>query len=583
MPRLGLGAGQRRGGARAGRVRSVQLTGSAGLITPATRALMIDGDARIGETSYGIHPAKTNLLANSSFETDLYGWHATSGADTPERVNDNPLFGDWCCLVHDGIEAVDCALLTASRDGAAGSFIRADAECTIHIALLVADTPIAEGDYTVGTDWTELPAILFYEFGGSNAQVTLRITRTGGGDFWIDNPALYQNGNTDLNVPKLTGGVWSPPIETDYNRSFWIGQPNLVPNGNFASGITGWTAFGTGAAVAWDEPNKRCQVTVNSASGIGVRYEAQFTVPINVDGALDLKLTAPVGTAFTIEAKHSGTRVAIDFNFVMSTAQRRIILPFTTTGSGSTNLSIYISRNGTAPLVFYVEPGVTVKQSDGMPIAVPTGRRDWGVLTWENAGNVLRADQMWIAMCVRPMFGTDHYPGGSPRWWRWRDAGAPNPDANRIEAFYAVSTDVWGVRRGYPEDHFFGANISADDIPCVLGQEYILIGQYTPDYTAISVNGSLFDDFPGSSKKVGGSIPTIDTDTLEIGGTGFAEASPSGGKDILWMMIGHGILTDDDIGTLNVVGSTDPAFDTLPVSARTKFRWTAETAIAQRK
>lgn len=550
-------------------------------ITVATRALGIDGDGRTGETSFGLWPAKTNLVVNGGFETDLYGWSALGGS-APVRVADDPKFGGWCCEATNGVAATDCALLTALRDGSVTLFARADGAATLHVALTVGGVAIAEADYAIGAAWGADPIILFYEFGESSALASIEITRTGGGTFWVDGVALYQNVNTDLNVPKHTGGVFAPYIETDRNRPFWEGQPNFVPNGTFAANVTGWTAFGTGATVSHDAANTRLQTVVNTNSGIGVRYEAQFTMLRDVDGALDLKLTAPVGTVFTVEVKHSGTRVAFDSNVVMSTAQKRIILPFTTSNAGSNNLSLYISRNGTAPLTFYVEPTVTVKQSDGTAIATPTGRRDWGVVSLPGRG-ILRADQMWIAMRVRPGFGSDHYPGGSPRWWRWRDPDAETPDANRLEAFYAVSTDVWGVRRGYPGDHFFGANISADDIPCVLGQEYTLVGQYTPEWVGVSVDGSAWNAYPGSSKKTGGGIPTIEGTTLEIGGTGFAEGSPSGGKDILWMAIGHGELTDADLVTIHGFGDSDPRLRDFPASAQAKVIWTAEDANVLRR
>lgn len=55
-------------------LRALTLSGNE--ITDATRALGIQGDGLLNDSSYGIWPAATNLCTNGGFETDTTGWTA---------------------------------------------------------------------------------------------------------------------------------------------------------------------------------------------------------------------------------------------------------------------------------------------------------------------------------------------------------------------------------------------------------------------------------------------------------------------------------------------------------------------------
>jgi len=178
---------------------------------------------------------------------------------------------------------------------------------------------------------------------------------------------------------------------------------------------------------------------------------------------------------------------------------------------------------------------VVVRATDGTAIDVPDGVRGYGGLTFQSSG-MMRADQMWFAMRVRPHFGTTQHGGGSVRFFRWSDS-----DAARIEAFYAISTDAWGVRRANPSDTFFSVDIPATSVPCVAGQPYTVIGQFAPTWIGISINGSAWDAYP-LSRKDNSTYPTITAETFEIAPTGQAEGSPSGGMDVLWFALGRGCL-----------------------------------------
>lgn len=556
---------------------TVTLTVTGNEVTDAVRALGTDGDGLAAETSFGIWPSSTNLMPNGGFETDTDGWAEYGSGASISRVATSPKFGSSCLEVVNGCECADYATLTALRDGAQSQWLRTGSAATFTVTFIAGGVTLAQATNVASSAvWSR--SVQFYTAGAANELCTLRIERNGGGTFWVDGVQTQQNSNTEIGT-NITDGVLTPYCHRDDSFEPWSGQPNLHPNGDFETNITGWTAFGTGATLSqstdWARSGtKSLKVVVDTHSGIGARSELFASLTANTSHYVILTIKGDPSWTYQIEMRDAGGRAAIDFGWAPGKAVARKLLAFTTTPTGG-SASLYIARNGSTAGTFYVDV-VKVRATDGTALDVPDGVRGYGDVTCPAAG-ILSARQMWFAIRVRPGFGTTEHGAGSKRFFRWRD-----DDAHRLEAFYAISTDAWGVRRPVTGDTFFGAQIAASDVPCVRGQTYTLIGQYAPTWVGISLDGSGFNDY-ALSKRTSADYPAIVASTFEITSAGLSDGSPSAGCDVLWFAVGHGILTDADCTFIDGLGDTDPTFATFPHHYRTRFIWSGATANAMRR
>lgn len=559
------------------------LTVSGAEVTDAVRAAAAEGDGLTGDSSFGVWPASTNLHPNGGFETSLYAWAAFGGAAAIARVNTDAMFGAWCCAVTDGIESAAFALLTELRDGAVSAWVKAATPGTLTVTLTSTSGAIAsDATLPVTTAWTRV--VLFYacpDWATTTESATLAIERNGGGDFLLDGVQVQQNPSTEIGT-NLTDGVLTPYAHRDDDAVLWTGQANLHPNGDFETDTTGWVNHGAGASIAqsagWAHTGTQSlAVTCDTTVSIGAKSLDFLTLAASTDYVLSFWLSGPATETYKVEVYDGATRIAVDFAWAPGKAEARKILPFTSLASPA-NCDIVVSKNSANAITFYVD-ALEVKQQpvSGEALVVPDGVRGYGDVALPAAG-LVRADQMWFAVRLRPGFGTTEHPGGSPRIFRWRE-----DDAHRLDSFYAISTEVWGVRRAYEGDHFFSCSVPASSVPCVRGQTYTFVGQYTPDWIAISIDGSSFDAYPGQSKKTGGAVPVIAAATAEIAGCGAAEGSPSGGKDVLWLALGYGTLTDAMLTAIHAFGDADPRPTDFPTGSRPIAVWAADDATYWRR
>ena len=123
-------------------------------ITDATRALGIEGDGLASDSSFGCHPASTNLHPNGGFETNVEGW-AANGGGAPTRVNTSPKCGSWCALIDSGTTSAEFASLTKLRRGAVSGWVRAASSGVLTATLSTpAGTLVTDNAIAVTTAWT---------------------------------------------------------------------------------------------------------------------------------------------------------------------------------------------------------------------------------------------------------------------------------------------------------------------------------------------------------------------------------------------------------------------------------------------
>lgn len=543
-------------------------------ITDASRVLGIDGDGIVSDGSFGFWPASTNLHPNGGFETSADGWAAYGGGASINRVSTSPKFGSYRLDVVDGVEAADFCSLTELRRGAVSAWVLADESDTLTVTLSTpSGTLVTSAVVAVTTGWTRF-ALLWIagDWATTTELATLRIERNGGGSFSLDGVQVQENASTEVGT-NLTGGILTPYCHRDDEIVLWSGQPNLVPNGGFETDITGWTAFGTGAtptqSATWAKAGtKSLKVATDTTANIGVRAISFASLAPSTAHVLSFWLYGPATETYKIEITDGGGRAGIDFTWSPGKAVARKILAFTTTATGG-NATIFISKNSANAIDFYVDQ-VEVKATNGTALYQPDGIRALGGATFA-AASMVSPSQCWFAMRVRLGFGTSQHPGGSPRFFRYRDS-----DTARIECFYAISTDQWGVRRQDATTQV-SANITAAEVPALRGNVYTIAGQWTPTTIAMSINGSAWNAY-GDSENASTNIPTIASTTAEI-----APVSGAGGFDCIWFACGRGVLSDTALTRLNALGNTAPIPANFGRSASLRMIWDGSTSRVRRQ
>ena len=190
------------------------LTVSGDLITPATRALNVDGDGLPIDSGYGIWPAATNLITNGGFETNTTGWSTTSpgawiaSGGTLTRITSDAKFGDAAARIvvtNQQFRGAAFAVTLSPTTTYTVSFWYKGTQVN-GAALFLGEAGSSTGQSTAlsnAADWTRASAT-FTTTAGTSYVVGIRTTGS--------------NGSMDIvfdGVQVETGSIATPYIETD--------------------------------------------------------------------------------------------------------------------------------------------------------------------------------------------------------------------------------------------------------------------------------------------------------------------------------------------------------------------------------
>jgi len=542
---------------------TVAITASGNEITDAVRLAALEGDGRAPEASYGVWDAATNRHPNGGFETNTDLWAAYGSGASISRSSTAPKFGDWCLAVTNGCESAAFATLPSDgRLGHVACWVASDPGATFDLTLLDDGTPVATlsgatPEFDADPDWGRLGARFRAET--PTGPLTLRIARSGGGNFRLDGVQVEQS---FFGYDSHNGHPGTPYIHTDRSATIWPGQPNLYTEADFS----GWVPFGTGATVT--DNTTSLDVTTDATQHIGAKRESFTTLAGDTLHALSFWLDGPGGESYKVEFAINGVNIAVDFGWTPSAGRQRKILTGTTPSGGGL-ASIHISKNSVNPVNFSIDTvELHAQPASGDAPYIPDGVRGAASLTAPAAG-LLDPANCWFALRVRLGFGTTDPPRGSNRFFRFRDPVLL--DQARIEAFYSSgSSHVWGVRRQAGASFPPGAQITSAELPAVRGEHYTIIGVYRPDTLKISVNGSAFGAYAASTN-ANSEIPTITAETFEI-----TPNLGDGGYDVFWFALGVGDLTDAHAAAIDALGSGSPAPEDFPSLANVRVVWDAE-------
>lgn len=230
-------------------------------------------------------------------------------------------------------------------------------------------------------------------------------------------------------------------------------------------------------------------------------------------------------------------------------------------GETGDQLVCAVSVNGTRAETFHLAHGML---ESGQFVVAPYVATSGGTTATHAGGRVqlpsslLSAAQGWIALSLRVGFSSGVTPGQGFDWlFDWRNDGN-----NRLSLFYSEGAAAWFMRSDVAST-VVDASSGTDTFAA--GATRTVIGAWSAAGVQISLDGAPFVVSAAT-------LPALTASRFDIGslaGTGNWLCS-----DVLWVAGGTGTLTNADAATINAF-SAAPSKGQFPVTARTKFTWSA--------
>jgi hypothetical protein len=172
--------------------------------------------------------------------------------------------------------------------------------------------------------------------------------------------------------------------------------------------------------------------------------------------------------------------------------------------------------------------------------------------------------QSWVAMRIRMGWGNGNEPGGGsgfPRFF-YIECGS---GSDNISSFYnEAGNDIYLSRVvGGVQTNLHTAKAVA------AGDELLLIFAWTATDSYLSINGGAFASRASTPT-------TVAVTTIDIGSVKGTSAHIDG--DVFWFASGLGVLSNEDVATLNAKGDTDPSPGDFPATALLTGLWHANDA-----
>lgn len=471
----------------------VEATLSATVITDASRALAVDGDARASDSSVGIWGTTTNLVTNGGFEVDLRRWSAAFGALT-EQI-EHVRFGDT---------GARFTVTTASDPFMQGGY--------------VVGSPLSAGRYVV-----MVPVYASGDGIGRTCRVYLIDDVSGLAGFsdtvlasgW--NECYAEGVVTDLTVTvinvriqftgaqvgevyDLDGIICQPPgqtrrpyVETSEPVVVYEPDTNLYTNGDFETNTTSWTGVNMSISRSSEQAHENTYSMKAVASGTGTvwaqgSYAPGGTIPVDAYG-FGVWVYAPagiVGKTIQLQVNEFGgaeTQASIGSQSKLAKLGWNYL-----TASGTPAES---DRTDLIPIVFLYGAAVNdtiyvddFRLGDGFVADLPiTASRAGGRIRVPTYG--LSPRRGWVALSLRPGWtsysATQTRPTMPLTLWRWAD------DANnRLQLTYDGGAVVL--------TRVASGNSETATAPAVLSRNTttVIVAAWDYDGVSVSAGGGTF-------------------------------------------------------------------------------------------
>lgn len=222
------------------------LTVSGNEITDALRALGIQGDGRLADSSFGIWPAATNECPNGGGETNTAGWAGWNGGAAPLRVSASertPKFGQICLRAScDGTSANQGLFfdtgntLAPSTTRTYSVWVYNDGSAPLRLQLREVDAGGALVGATVGAaatlvGWQRYTITRTFGASGVRAQLVVEQSGTAVQNFWVDGeqieagsfatPYIHTDGAT---ATRSAAGVQAPASLLNTTQGWWAAR-----------------------------------------------------------------------------------------------------------------------------------------------------------------------------------------------------------------------------------------------------------------------------------------------------------------------------------------------------------------------
>lgn len=571
------------------------LTLSGNEITDATRALGIQGDGLLNDSSYGIWPAATNLRLNGGFETNATGWAGAASATVARAAK----IADTFTRANGAIGTAETGQ-TWVQVAAGGAVVLATVSGN---ALVAADsgagaTAAYSGiDLGAGRKPLRMAATISWGAGVSRYSAAAIICNVGGlstvSNITVDGSLHITFGDTSCAV-----GWWFNNVLTNVGSYTYS---SACARDGVSTYNVGWSLNGSTVIVEMPDGTTQTYTDANFATYSGryctfehYRSAADETMPTFLDVTIDnvakfgtscLTVSCPGGaagegveaTAISVTAGNPyaegvWVKAPSGATMRMQLAERLIAdavditvtnTDFTGTGAWQ---SVAVTKTLGATAVVERLRILTVTSAQSIDFQVDGSQLETGTVRTPSiatsAGTAARSasrvrvptplpvnvTQGWAAIRLRTGFASTVTRGIQNGLF------ALTVDANNYVVI-SISDGNGNCSVSRNGSATFGNATSTASH--ALGDYKTFIGYWTATQLGASVNGSVFTTGAQSAIPVG-------TPTLDIGSWGVVNTAWLAACDILWFACGSGVLSNGDAATIHAFGNSDRGLDAFP-------------------